>query len=77
MIDKDAQGAAERFMTKLVNKDFTLSCPKNCEAACIEIISLNDLKPDVIDYSYIEKIKDFSNIKDVSDTIHFNDGMDD
>jgi hypothetical protein len=40
-------------------------------------IYLCDLKPDKIDYSYIEKIKIFSNIKDLSDTIHFNDGMDD
>jgi hypothetical protein len=29
MIDKDAQGAAKRFMTKLVNKGFTLSCLKS------------------------------------------------
>jgi len=40
-------------------------------------IYLCDLQPDTIDYSYIEKIRYFSKIRDVSDSIHFNDGMDD
>ncbi|MDR1211726.1 MAG: hypothetical protein LBK40_05800 [Spirochaetaceae bacterium] len=40
-------------------------------------IYLCDLQPDVVDYSRIEKIKMFENIKDVSDSIFFDDGMDD
>ena len=40
-------------------------------------IYLCDLQPDNINYSYIEKIKNFNNINDVSDSIYINDGMDD
>ena len=40
-------------------------------------IYLCDLQPDNIDHSYIEKIRCFSNINDISDSIYFNDGMDD
>jgi hypothetical protein len=40
-------------------------------------IYLCDLQPDIVDYSGIEKIKMFENIKDVSDSIFFDDGMDD
>jgi len=40
-------------------------------------IYLCDLQPDKVDQSCIEKIIYFSNINDVSDTIFFNDGMDD
>ena len=39
-------------------------------------IYLCDLQPDNINYSHIEKIRYFSNITDVSDSIYFNDGMD-
>jgi hypothetical protein len=38
---------------------------------------LCDLKPDIIDFTTIDQIKLFSNIRDISDTITFNDGMDD
>jgi hypothetical protein len=40
-------------------------------------IYLCDLQPDNIDHLYIEKIRYFSNINDISDSIFFNDGMDD
>jgi hypothetical protein len=40
-------------------------------------IYLCDLKPDNIDYTKIKKIKIFANIQDLSDSIFFNDGMDD
>jgi hypothetical protein len=40
-------------------------------------IYLCDLKPDNVDYTVIEKIKMFSKIEDLSDSISFNDGMDD
>ena len=40
-------------------------------------IYLCDLQPDKIDHSYIEKIKYFSRINDISDSITFNDEMDD
>lgn len=40
-------------------------------------IYLCDLQPDNVDYSRIEKIKMFANIEDLSDSISFNDGMDD
>jgi hypothetical protein len=40
-------------------------------------IYLCDLQPDSVDYSGIEKIKMFKNIKDLSDSISFHDGMDD
>jgi hypothetical protein len=39
-------------------------------------VYLCDLKPDSIDYAAVERIKLFSEIKDLSDTISFNDGMD-
>jgi hypothetical protein len=38
---------------------------------------LCDLKPDIIEFATIDQIKLFSNIRDISDTITFNDGMDD
>jgi hypothetical protein len=40
-------------------------------------IFLCDLKPDDVDYSVIKKIKTFAKIKDLSDSIYFDDGMDD
>jgi hypothetical protein len=40
-------------------------------------VYLCNLQPDGVDYSRIEKIKLFENITDISDSISFNDGMDD
>lgn len=40
-------------------------------------IYLCDLKPDNIDYAKIKEIKVFAHIQDLSDSIFFNDGMDD
>jgi len=40
-------------------------------------VYLCDLQPDNVNYSYIEKIKSFNGINDISDSIYFDDGMDD
>jgi hypothetical protein len=40
-------------------------------------VYLCDLKPDEIDHARIERIKMFAAIEDLSDSISFNDGMDD
>jgi hypothetical protein len=43
----------------------------------LDSIYLCDLRPDIVDYSRIENIKIYANITDLSDSISFNDGMDD
>jgi hypothetical protein len=65
----------ESFIYEVFIKEKTLNNERDVNS--FGSIYLCDLQPDYIDKSMIEKIRKFADVRDLSDSIFFDDGMDD